>query len=202
MYFNYRTPSSPAPYELAEVEGLDLTSPISYQETTGIMFHEAAVYDVHGELAQARAMIPRGGCVGDANPGARFPGWTPGRWGDPDYRVGASRGRGTFSTTAVDVGAKAGCRVLSPVDGVVETVEAYMLYGAYPDQRLAIIPDGRPDLRVIVVHIETAMAPGQKLEAGKTVIGKVRALSAYFRSDIGYHVGDEGDHAHVQINLH
>ena len=202
MYFAYRSPSSPAPYMLAEVEGLELTSPISYQETVGIMFHEAGQYDIHNELARARVMIPQGGCARDDNPRARFPGWTPGRWGDPYYWIQDSRGRGTFSTTAVDVGAKAGCEVLSPVDGVVEAVESYALYGAYPDQRVAIVPDGYPGLRVVVVHIETDLNPGQRVAAGETALGRVRALSRYFRSDIGtYYTHDAGNHAHVQVNL-
>ena len=202
MYFNYLSPSSPAAYTLAEVEGLDLRSPISYQETVGIMFHEAAQYDIHNELARARAMVPQGGCARDDNPTARFPGWSPGRWGDPYYWIQDSRGRGTFSTTAVDVGAKAGCEVLAPVDGVVDSVEAYALYGSYPDQRVAIIPDGHPDLRVIVVHIETSLSQGQRTVAGETALGRVRALSRYFRSDIGtYYTGDAGNHAHLQVNL-
>ena len=202
MYFNYRSPSSPVAYELAEVEGIDMKSPVSYGETTGIMYHEASRYDIHNEPARARVMEPRGGCVDDANPGARYPGWMPVRWGDPYYWIQESRGRGTFSTTAVDVGAKAGCEVLSPVDGVVDTVEEYALYGAYLDHRLTIVPDGDRDLRVVVVHIEARVIPGQRLEAGETVLGRVRPLSIYFRSDIGrYYTGDEGNHVHLQVNL-
>jgi hypothetical protein len=166
------------------------------------MFHESGLYDIHCELARARVMIPQGGCLRDDNPGARYPGWSPAPWGDPYYWVQDSRGRGTFSTTAVDVGAKAGSTVLSPVDGVVESVEAYALYGSYPDHRVAIIPDGDPGLRIIVLHIEAAIGQGARVEAGRTVLGRVRALSLYFRSDIGtYYTGDEGNHAHLQINL-
>ncbi|MDD3717652.1 MAG: hypothetical protein PHP28_03185 [Actinomycetota bacterium] len=130
-----------------------------------------------------------------------WPGWTPSRWGDPYYWVQDSRGRGTFSTTAVDVGARAGSEVLSPVEGVVESVEDYHLYGVYPDQRVSIIPAGYPDLRVIVVHLEADVLRGERVAAGETALGRVRALSRYFRSDIGrYYTMDEGDHAHVQVN--
>ena len=202
MYFEYSSPSPASPYILAEAEGLSLVSPISYQETVGIMFHEAGQYDIHNELARARVMLPKGGCLRDDNPGARYPGWSPVPWGDPYYWVQDSRGRGTFSTTAVDVGAKAGSAVLSPVNGVVESVEAYALYGSYPDHRVAIIPDGQPGLRVIVLHLEAAISPGVRVVAGQTVLGRVRALSLYFRSDIGtYYTGDEGNHAHLQVNL-
>ena len=202
MYFNYRSNSTATTYALAEVGGLTLTSPVSYGETVGIMYHEASQYDIHDELARARVMIPRGGCVDDANPGARFPGWVPVRWGDPYYWVQESRGRGTFSTTAVDVGAKTGCTVLSPVDGVVDTVEEYALYGLYPDHRVTIVPDGDQSLRVVVVHIHAGVIPGQRVEAGETVMGNVRSLSTYFRSDIGrYYTGEEGDHVHIQINM-
>jgi hypothetical protein len=67
---------------------------------------------------------------------------------------------------------------------------------------VAIIPDGDPGLRIIVLHIEAAIGQGARVEAGRTVLGRVRALSVYFRSDIGtYYTGDEGNHAHLQVNL-
>jgi len=103
----------------------------------------------------------------------------------------------------VDVGAKVGCRAVSPVDGVVEAAEAFNLYGVYPDTRVAIIPDGRPDLRVVMLHLEDIrVTPGTRVKAGETMVGRVRPLSLYFQSDIGSdYTGDEGNHVHLQINL-
>jgi hypothetical protein len=203
MYFGYLTPCDPTAYLLAESAGLELICPVSYQETIGIMYHEASRWDIHNREAYARALIPLGGCVGDANPGAHIPGWTPQRWGDPYYWVQESRGRGTWSTSAVDVGAEVGCRAVSPVDGVVEAAEAFNLYGIYPDMRVAIIPDGRPDLRIVLLHLEDIrVAPGTRVKAGETMVGRVRPLSLYFQSDIGSdYTGDEGNHVHLQINL-
>jgi hypothetical protein len=203
MYFGYLTPRDPSAYVLAHCSDLELICPISYQETIGIMYHEASRWDIHSRLAHARALIPMGGCVGDANSGASVPGWSPERWGDPYYWVQESRGRGTWSTSAVDVGAKAGCRAVSPVDGTVEIVEAFNLYGVYPDLRVAIIPDGRPDLRVVMLHLEDIkVTQGSCVEAGETVVGEVRPLSLHFQSDIGStYTGEEGDHVHLQINL-
>ncbi|MDY6794090.1 MAG: hypothetical protein SWK76_02230, partial [Actinomycetota bacterium] len=203
MYFDCRSQASPTAYDLAQSSGLTLIGPVSYQETVGIMYHEASRRDIHNREAHARLLVPLGGCVEDDNPGARYPEWIPAREGDPYYWVQESRGRGTWSTTAVDVGAKAGCAVLCPVDGMVESVEAYNLYGVYPDQRVAIIPDGQPGLRVILLHIMTdGLEAGDRLVAGETTLGTVRALSAWFRSDIGVqYTGDEGDHVHMQINL-
>lgn len=117
VYFDYRYATSSGSYSLAEVEGIDLRSPIRYADTTGIMFHEASYTDIHGEMAGARAMFPTGGCVDNANPGARYPGWGPSSTGDPYYWVQESRGRGTFSTTAVDVGQRRDARCWRPWKG-------------------------------------------------------------------------------------
>jgi hypothetical protein len=89
------------------------------------------------------------------------------------------------------------------VDGTVEAAEAFNLYGVYPDMRVAIIPDGRPDLRVVLLHLEDIrVAPGTRVKAGETMVGRVRPLSLYFQSDIGSdYTGDEGNHVHLQINL-
>ena len=202
VYFNYRSPKPSGSYAVAETEGMTLTCPVRYADTTGIMFHEASRYDIHDQPANPRVMLPLGGCVGDANPGARYPGWEPQDSGDPYYWVQESRGRGTFSTTAVDVGAKAGCAVLAPVDGVVECVESYSLYGSYPDQRVSIIPDGKAHLRAVVVHLEATVTSGTRVRAGITELGRVRRLSQFFVSDLGrYYTGEEGDHVHMQVNL-
>jgi hypothetical protein len=201
MYFGYRTSLTSVRYELATAGDLRLLSPISYQETVGIMYHEADKLDIHNREAHAYSLIPTGGCVEDDNPEARAPGWTPARWGDPYYWVEESRGRGTCSTSAVDVGAKYGCMAFSPVDGVVEIVESYNLYGCYHDQRLTIIPDDHPGMRLVILHLEVDISPGKRVRAGETILGKVRALSRYFRSDVGrMYTGDEGNHVHLQVN--
>ncbi|OFW60048.1 MAG: hypothetical protein A2W01_06315 [Candidatus Solincola sediminis] len=201
MYFNYRTPSTPAPFDLATVNGLNLKSPTSYQETTGIMYHQASRSDSNNQAANAQVLIPAGGCMKDDNPGAGAPGWTPSRYGDPYYWVEKSRSRGTFSTTAVDVGGKVGCAVVSPVDGVVQAVGNYSLYGQYPDQYLQIIPDGHPELRIIVLHCEFQLAAGTRVEAGTTVLGHIRDLTRYFQNSLGLdYTKEAGNHAHLQVN--
>ncbi len=201
MYFNYRSPQAPAPFDLANVNGLTLTSPINYQDTTGIMYHQASGLDSNNQVANAQALIPLGGCVQNDNPGAQAPGWTPARYGDPYYWIEKSRSRGTFSTTAVDVGSKAGCPVVSPVDGVVQAVGSYALYGAYPDQYLYIIPDGHPELRVVVLHCEFQVAAGARVEAGIDVVGHVRDLTHYFQNSLGTdYTKEAGNHAHLQVN--
>lgn len=203
IYYNQLDLSRYDCYPLAETEGLVLVSPVRAGDTIGIMYHEASTKDIHYRDANARVLTPYGGCLSDDNPAARCPGFTPSPEGDPGYWIQRSRGRGTYSTTAVDVGAKAGCPVVSPVDGVVAAVEYFSLYGAYPGIRVVIIPDGRPELNVVLVHLEAVeVAPNERVRAGVTVLGSVQPLSAYFQSDIGLlYTREEGDHVHVQVNL-
>lgn len=82
-----------------------------------------------------------------------------------------SRGRRTHSSSAMDVAIPAGRTVHAPVTGVVTTVEPYLLYGRYPDTRIVIRPDARPDLRLVVLHVTGhAVAVGDHVEAGVTPI--------------------------------
>jgi hypothetical protein len=201
MYFNYASPSTPASFDIAMAGGLLLKSPISYQDVTGIMYHQASTSNIHGEAANARVLVPVGGCMENDNPGALAPDLALSRYGDPYYWIEATRGRGTYSTTAADVGAKAGSDVFAPADGVVQAVGSYALYGSYPDQYLAISPDGHPELQVIVLHCEFQVAAGSRVKAGETVVGHVRDLTRYFENALGDYTKEAGNHAHLQVNF-
>ncbi len=203
IYFDYVDLVETSCYPLAESGGLGILSPLRRGDTLGIMFHQASTRDIHNLPVKSSVMIPYGRCLSDANPWGRYPGWTPQSKGNPEYWIQQPRGRGTYSTSAVDVGGKAGCPVYAPVDGVVESVESYNLYGAYPDVRISIIPEGHPGLRMILTHIDSlTVKPGDRVRAGVTRLATVRPLHLYFRSDIGReYTGEEGDHVHLQVNL-
>ncbi|MHB8780869.1 MAG: DUF5719 family protein [Candidatus Geothermincolia bacterium] len=202
LYLRYAPLSVSPPFTLATADGMPLTSPIRYEELVGTMYHEAEVKDSDGNLARAVAMQPLGACLADDNPDNAAAGLLLFAGGDPFFWIEASRYRGTSSTTAVDVGARAGCSVLAPVTGTVELAAAYSLYGKYPDNRVKIRPDSNPQVVVVLLHMEAlSVKAGDRVQAGSTVIGTVNNLAQWFQSDIGYHYTQEdGNHVHMQVN--
>lgn len=203
MYFNYgHVPSSlEYPVALTMDRGIRISSPIAYPDLVGLLFHEASYYDSDNRVSNALAMQPTGGCLYDLNPSRASPGLQLNINGDPYYWIEESRSRGTYSTTAVDVGARAGCEARAPVSGTVVEARSYLLYGAYPDCRVKIVPDGHPDLVVAVFHLgSTSVGPGDRVTAWTSIIGTVNDLSRYFRSDLADYNGEDGNHVHVQVN--
>ncbi len=202
LYLHYLPLSGPTAFGLATASGLTLLGPVPYEQLVGIMYHEAPVSDIGGAAASAQVMHPLGGCLRNDNYDATPSDVVLSPGGDPYYWVETSRYRGTASTTAVDVGARAGCPVLAPVSGTVEVATSYMLYNAYPDNVVKIRPDGRTDVVVEVMHMGAlTVAVGDRVQAGVSVIGTVNDLSRYFQSDIGYYyTGEDGNHVHVEVN--
>ena len=203
MYFNYGHFSSGRGFPLAFTldRGIRVSSPIAYPDLVGILFHEASYYDSDNRVANAFALQPLGGCLEDGNPSRAYPGLQVNINGDPYFWIEDSRSRGTYSTTAVDVGARAGCEARAPVTGTVVEAKSYLLYDAYPDCRVKIIPDGQPDLVVAVLHLgSTRVSPGDRVTAAVTVVGTVNDLSRYLRSDLALYNGEDGNHVHVQVN--
>lgn len=80
-----------------------------------------------------------------------------------------TRARTTDAASAMDIVIPVGQSVYSPVSGTVTEADPYMLYGTHPDHRLVIVPDERPDLRVVILHVTgVRVKPGDKLTAGKS----------------------------------
>jgi murein DD-endopeptidase MepM/ murein hydrolase activator NlpD len=200
-YFTYEPKAVSGPVTFATWNGVELKSPIRYTDLLGCVFHQASAQNSDGRSSGAQVLQPVGQCMRDDNPGSRYRGISIDTGGDPAYFIEESRGRGTFSTTACDVQSKAGADVLAPVDGTVLAAESYLLYGKYPDLRVYIIMDGQPGYHVAVLHMSSlAVSKGQRVEAGKTVIGTVRNLVPYFNSGPNDYTREEGNHAHVQID--
>ena len=200
-YFTYEPKVVSDSATFATWNGVELKSPIRYPDLLGCIFHEASAEGSDGKPNGTQALQPVGQCMRDDNPAACFPGVNLATDGDPAYFIEESRSRGNFSTTACDVQSKAGAEVLSPVDGTVLAAESYLLYGKYPDLRVKILIDGHPGYHVAVLHMASlAVSKGQRVEAGKTVIGTVRDLVPYFHSGPNDYTREEGNHAHIQIN--
>lgn len=111
------------------------------------------------------------------------------------------RNRPGKPNTAVDVGAKPGTDVLAPVTGTVVRIKEYKLYGRYADYEMHIIPDNTTDIDVVLIHItDLQIEVGDRVNAGTTVVAKVRKLSDKFQDQLGRYTKGGGDHVHVQVN--
>jgi len=200
-YFTYEPKVEPDPFAIAAWNDVSIMSPIRYCDYLGAVFHEASVYGSEGKPDYAQALQPLGLCMRDDNPSRRHPGVSYNVYGEAAYFIEETRGRGTYSTTACDVQSKAGAEVCAPVSGVVIAAEGYMLYGKYPDLRVRIAFDNHPGYHIAILHMSSiSVVKGERVEAGKTVIGVVRDLVPYFSSGPNPYTREEGNHVHIQIN--
>jgi hypothetical protein len=185
-------PARPAPEPklfdaFADAAGLTVRLPMRHP--VGVLFHEAL-------SPGAIPMSPYGKLKVTANP--RFNAGPA--VGDLPYFVMASRGRGTASTSAVDIVTQAGSVLYAPVTGTVVRVSSYWLYGAYPDIRVEIRPDSNAAIRVVMIHLERVVfvGVGQHVEASVTPIGKPRVLPFHSQTDTYTHTHDP--HVHLEIH--
>jgi hypothetical protein len=153
-----------------------------------IGYHEAS-------LPGALAFRPIGHCARDYNR-TRFTCPPPAR--GPPFLIMSSRGRIDPPTSAVDVAMRPGAIVLSPVTGVVLSVESYRLYGTYPDVEITLGADGSPGLRVLLIHIQRVkVSRGDLVVAGRTPLGRPRRFP--FGSQVNDYVGMGIPHVHIEV---
>jgi hypothetical protein len=170
----------------ARVQGLALYLP--HQSPLTVAFHEAS-------LPQALRLEPSGRLLANDNPSkfkadADLPG--------PIYRVLSSRGRGRPATSAVDIVLPEGALVTAPVTGKIVEVRHYPLYRRTLDWRVVIEPQGRPDLRVVLIHLEKPrVRTGDHVLAGETPLAAVRLLD--FASHVDYVTERRAPHTHVEV---
>lgn len=176
------------PQVFGTVDGLDLWTPSG--ATLLVAYHEASFDD-------ALAVQPVGRLRNNFNSTKyQDPGVTPG----PVYDVQASRGRTQRATTAIDLVMRDDDPVLSPVTGKVVEVRPYSLYNRYPDNRIEIAPDGRPGLRVVLIHVAgVRVEVGDEVVAGQTALART-ANRFPFHSQVDRHVPDgPWPHVHVEV---
>lgn len=174
------------PQIMATAAGVEIVTPSP--EVRLIGFHQSGV-------RSALAWEPRGTPFHNGNAGRyRAPPATEG----PRYAIMANRRRPTHPTTAVDVAVPHNTTLTSPVTGTVAEVKPYLLYGRYPDMLVTVVPDGRPDLRVVMMHLNAVrVAPGQRVEAGKTVLAPT-AMPFPFQAQIE-HFSGRMPHLHIEL---
>jgi hypothetical protein len=182
--------AGPAPTPpLAELAGLEIWLPTASPVIVG--FHEAATVSAIGvepvgTLAEdrntTRTELPPD--VADGTP----------------YLVLTSRGRSAGPTSAIDVVMTPGDPVLSPVTGTVVDVRSYLLYGAHQDLRIEVVPDGRPDVRLVMIHVDgAAVAIGDRVVGGVTPVARSARLFPF-----GSHIDRETEperfpHVHIEL---
>lgn len=170
---------------LGFAEGMHLLAPAS---TSLAGYHQAG-------SRRALALHPRGSPRKNDNAG-RFaaPAPTPGL----NYAILTNRRRGTHPTSAVDLALPPDQPVPSPVTGTVTDVRPYALYGRLPDLRVVIAPRERPDLRVLLLHLDvTTVAAGDEVVAGETIVAK-RGRRLPFMSQVDGLTGP-GVHVHLEV---
>ena len=166
----------------------DLPLQLPFASPLYIGFHEAS-------RPEALALDPVGRLIANDNP-TKF---TAGedRTG-PSYRVLSSRGRARPATSAVDVVLPLGSSVAAPVTGTVVEVKDYALYGSLRDWRVVIEPEGRPDLQVVLIHLEKpSVRAGDRVLAGSTTLAQVRLLPV--PSHVDYVLNERHPHVHIEV---
>jgi hypothetical protein len=154
-----------------------------------LAYHEAS-------MPRRVTLRPLGSCVKCRN---RWK-FRPQRVGpsDLEYMVMDTRGRAGAATSAVDVVVRRWDRVRSPVTGRVWRVRHYALYDRYPDVRVAIVPRGRPDRLVVIIHLrDPRVRPGERVVASETVLGWARRFP--FESQVDRYVRGRFPHVHIEV---
>ncbi len=116
------------------------------------------------------------------------------------YQILESSGRSSAQTGAVDIGAPVGAPITSPVSGEITGVKQYRLYGKYDDVQIDIRPKGASDVIVSLLLVaDPRVHIGESVEAGKTILGTVRAPIEELAKRLTPITGDEGAHVHLQV---
>jgi len=115
-----------------------------------------------------------------------------------EYLVLGSRARRNAPTSAVDVAMPFNTPVQSPVTGRVVDATAYLLYHEVPDNAVYLVPDSRPDLVVVLMHLNgLKINVGDRVEAGRTVLALTARLLP-FGSQIDRYAG-RMPHVHLEV---
>ncbi len=188
----------PSPYKLflAAVVAAGLLSLCTFEPRLQLPAPEIVVACYHqATFDDAMTLHPLGHLERNANKWMFDP--PPGTPG-PSYIVMSARGRGTPATSAVDLVFAPGTQLLSPVSGRVTKAKPYRLYGRYRDWRVEIAPEGHPELRVVIIHLEgVPVRRGDHVSATLSVIGLPRKFG--FRSQVDDYVPGGDPHVHIEV---
>ena len=189
---------------VARYGDLDLHSPIRLVDLTGVLFHQASyeyAFVLETEIPEAdyETVVENGGMRINRDQDA-----ADGAWADIEALHLWRTADDTELDTSIDVGARAGTTVVSPVDGTVVLVKDYLLYNELPDIEIHIQPEGHPELDVVLIHTtDPVVKAGDRVEAGVTPLSHVRNIDdALTDVQLGFFTpeGVGGNHTHLQVN--
>ncbi len=177
---------------LAEVAGVDISSPIRPEDLTGLGYHP--------EGESFLEMSPRGRNL-SANPLLRLfaSDSTPEKI---QYYLMEPAARRGPATGALDVGAKAGTPVYAPVTGMVTAIrpDPVLRGGA---NVLEIKPADSKNIRILVSlvrEIGSEVAPGSFVTAGITELGTVADSAGVLKPQLADYTSDPGNHVSVSAS--
>jgi hypothetical protein len=121
--------------------------------------------------------------------------------GEPSVRYYQLPGQGGKPTTSVLVGAQPDSPVTSPISGIVVGVRQYLLFGKYEDVQIDIRPEEKGGITVTLLFINgPAVSIGDRVEAGKTLLGKVRLCPEEVGAGLAEYTHDTGSHVYLQVS--
>ena len=186
-------PPSP-PETLATVSVLPLELPVSQRRVTAIVYHATG----------STTAIPLSPAGSQKNAGFfsrlydRFFGG--GSSSGPSYYIDSS-GTGA-DTSSVDVGAPAGTGVYAPVDGVVVSVQPYVLNGAVRGSIVQIRPSNLAAVIVTVGNLDKHLNVdvGTPVLASVTRLGTIADLSKLIQQTVSNYTSDAGNHVSLEVS--
>jgi hypothetical protein len=115
------------------------------------------------------------------------------------YKLGGESGA---DTSALDVGARPGTDVYSPVDGTVVGITPYVVSGKELGARIDVQPAAAPSYVVTLTHLrpDPALTVGSAVAASRSKIGTVLDFSRVERQALARYTQDAGNHVSVEVH--
>lgn len=185
------TPTPTALFVRGQKTAVSINLPAQPANLIAVGFHQAS-------NKKAYRLVPMGSCIRIYRP-SKTKGLLRRVSGLKMFQQ-ALRGRGSSNFSAADVAVLPKSEVLAASSGTVTMVKRYKLYGVYTDYQLEIQPDGSPNLRVVMLHIQD-----MRVKVGDTVVGGVTPVATVrhfkFTSAVNRYLPvKRADHTHIQIN--
>lgn len=190
--------------KVAKLDDITIRATVAPEDMTGVLFHQASFGDLNvlttklDKADVSKAMKSHSLKVNNEQQDLKG-------WADAEALHLYRQGNIFPMDTSIDIGGKAGCNVYAPVTGTVVLVKKYKLYEKTNDYRIHIQPEGHPEYDCVILHCnKPSVKAGDKVEAGKTKIAKMRKISAVLSSiQLSDYTKEGGNHSHVQIgNAH